>query len=670
MARTNDKVVKRQRGKGRQKDPFGHLTWDDLELWAGSRIVERGRRYYRRGAVTDITRSEGGEVVAWVHGTDTYATKVTVQPSGELTAQCSCPYYTVCKHAVAVVLVYLDRLKNKEPIPGVVAGDPRLTVFSDQQRFDEHFEDDTGDLLDAERNDADEIRAPVSLRPYLSRMTKAELIALIGKIGSEYPEVWSLLEHRQQLSSGKPDKILAAVHAAIQKLSEPLWGHGDYGYAIPSVDLHRLQEQLDALLVADQADALVRLGPAMLQGAARTVEAEHEGDSAYDLASCLTMVFRALPRSTLSEVERIELAIDLALADEYSLCDEGLAAFGEQSYSRQAWRGIVERLEQRLKTDAAPPQKDDFSYRYRRDRLSDWAITAMEQAGCSERIIPLCEREARATGSYCRLVSYLLEAGRLEDAERWCKRGISAMKGTAPGVVSRLRETMPKIATRQGDPLRAVALKAEMFFGRPSLESFQTLHEAADRSGVVHEVDAWARHYLVTGQTPPGVRGRPRRRRKKDPKEPWPLPEPGLPPASSSHGLSAPMTEILIQLAIEAKKPEEVLHWYDQRRGSGVRGWSGSLDIAVAGAVQRSHPERTISIYQKQAEALIATVTPRGYQAAGRFLRRVKQMLESRGKTEQWSRYLETLREQNRRRPRCMDVLNRLATADRPIIDG
>jgi hypothetical protein len=33
--------------KRTKTDPFADLTWDDLEAWAGSTIVSRGRGYQR-----------------------------------------------------------------------------------------------------------------------------------------------------------------------------------------------------------------------------------------------------------------------------------------------------------------------------------------------------------------------------------------------------------------------------------------------------------------------------------------------------------------------------------------------------------------------------------------------------------------------------------------------
>jgi uncharacterized Zn finger protein len=38
--------------KKNQSDKFLDLSWDDLEEWAGSRIVDRGERYQKEGRVS------------------------------------------------------------------------------------------------------------------------------------------------------------------------------------------------------------------------------------------------------------------------------------------------------------------------------------------------------------------------------------------------------------------------------------------------------------------------------------------------------------------------------------------------------------------------------------------------------------------------------------------
>ena len=107
MARQKKKTTKKQK----PSDPFSKLTWEDLEEWAGNVIVGRGRPYQRKGAVENLGRAEDGALVAWVMGSQRYATRVRIEGKKSLESECTCPYWDTCKHAVAVVLEYLERLK-------------------------------------------------------------------------------------------------------------------------------------------------------------------------------------------------------------------------------------------------------------------------------------------------------------------------------------------------------------------------------------------------------------------------------------------------------------------------------------------------------------------------------------------------------------------------------
>ena len=687
------KKAKRKARKKKPEAPYLRISWDDLEDWAGSRIVSRGKDYHRRGAVRDLACAADGALVAWVFGSARYATLVTLDESGALSSECSCPYWDTCKHAVAVLLAYLGQLKDDRDIPALEDGDTRLEELERRRRYledpddeldeddwqywdDESDDDDLDD--DDELEDGDEEAAgleppssqgaPSSRRASLQRLTKAELIALIEEAGTRYPEVWSLVDHRQAITGGKTGKILQAVRTAIQDLHVPAWDH-EWDDCVDA-DLERLKEHLEALLNAGHADSLVQLGPELLEAAGYRLESEHEGESAIELGECMEVVFSAVYHSTLAEAAQIEWIIDMDLADGYDLCGAGLEGFWDKMFSQEAWESVAGRLDRRLQGPQEPSDTDSYGQRHRRDQLVDWIVTACENAGIEERIIPLCEREAPVTGSYERLVNHLVTAERLEEAERWCRQGILDTESSRPGLAANLRKTMQTIAGQQGDPLRVVALKASEFFNSPSLKAFHELIDASRESRVEEAVDAWARSFLVTGQPPPGVAGRSRRRRKSDLEVAWSLPDPGVPLPACDRRPSAPMTDILIRLAVEEQRLEDVLTWYDLHGSTGAPGWYADLDMEVAEAVAGTHPDRAVAIYKKKAEGLIATVTPRGYEAAGTYLRKIKRVLSDCGRGDEWSSYLETLRQANRRRPRCMEVLGRVDRGDRPIVNG
>src|SRR5437868_12155589 len=85
------------------EDRWRALTWDDLDAWAGSRSLERGRTYQRSGRVRELARSAEGTLLAYVLGTERYVTRVDLGEDGRPIGRCTCPLMSSgCKHAVAV----------------------------------------------------------------------------------------------------------------------------------------------------------------------------------------------------------------------------------------------------------------------------------------------------------------------------------------------------------------------------------------------------------------------------------------------------------------------------------------------------------------------------------------------------------------------------------------
>src|SRR4030042_1785527 len=136
------------------KKDFQNLSWFDLESWAGSKVVSRGKSYQRSKSVRELAITESGELVAWVEGSTTYATKVSLDEGG-LSSVCTCPYYSTCKHAVAVVLEYLNCLEKNRNVPKAFKNDQRLILIG-QGKTAYPGEEDDYDLLDDETEGDDE----------------------------------------------------------------------------------------------------------------------------------------------------------------------------------------------------------------------------------------------------------------------------------------------------------------------------------------------------------------------------------------------------------------------------------------------------------------------------------------------------------------------------------
>lgn len=353
-------------------------------------------------------------------------------------------------------------------------------------------------------------------------------------------------------------------------------------------------------------------------------------------------------------------------ADGYSLCAAGLAHLWKKGYAKSDWSAVCDRLAQRLEAIEPVAEEDAFLPDFKRSQMADWLTRALEKAGRQDEIIPLWEREAPITNTYAHLVDLLMAKRRWEEARHWCYQGIEATASIYPGIKAALHKKLQTINRRSGNPLAGLALQAEEFFAAPGLFGFQDLCKAARKARLGQGVEAWARHYLETGRRP-GVG----RKRKSDPKIAWPLPPPEV-EVPNIEPIEAPMTGMLTQLAIAEKKPDEVLKWYDHasRKKGGVRLSDFLVDATeVAEAIKSAYPERAIAIWQETAESNIARVQTSGYEAAAPYLRKMKNALTRAGRKQEWDEYLASLREENNRRPRCLEMLDRLQGGRRRIIN-
>lgn len=147
----------------------------------------------------------------------------------------------------------------------------------------------------------------------------------------------------------------------------------------------------------------------------------------------------------------------------------------------------------------------------------------------------------------------------------------------------------------------------------------------------------------------------------------------GLKPISNARQHTFPLISTLINIAIAEKKPEEVLKWFDHSSQKHARNVGryygyGNLSVEVAEAVKGSHPDRAIAIWKEIAEGQIALTDVKAYIVAGNFLRKVRDILVSNNREKEWQNYLAKLQQDNKRKPRCIQVLKELSS--KPIIDS
>ncbi len=618
-------------------DRFADLTWNDLEAWAGRKIVSRGQNYQRQGCVSDLAVTEDGSLIAWVDGSARYATRVVMNEVGLLDSICTCPYERDCKHGVAVVIEYLKQVENNRCVPKAKQNDDRLKLWADDPKDDENA------MSEDMRQDIDD---------FLKGKTNVQLIDLIHDLARQYPEMARDISDRKQVSSGNIGTLATRLRKEILELgNEHGWQNywNSEGY---TPDYSGVRKKLEMLLKSGHTDEVLTLGRELgTTGTRQVEESDDEGETAMEIADCMPVIVEALDRSSLDTADKLTWALDALLEDQFQVC-EAFAEYLLRRHPQTAWHTLADRLLTRLRGLKGAKGADNFSRICERDRLSDWAIHALERAGRKNEIIPLCIAEAKWTGSYDRLVKHLVAARRYEDAEKWIKEGIRAIGEKWPGIAAGLRDKMREIRTLEQNWPVVAALQVEEFVRHPSRQAFTECKKATDKTEAWPKVREALLRYLEKGEPPWKQKG-------------WPLPESGLDRPDVDPRNRFPLVRDLVDIAILEKKPDLVLKWYDQRP-KGHFGWLGVDEDAIATAVQAHAPDRAVAIWKNKAERLIAQVKPVAYEESAKYLRKAGVAMSEQNKQAQWDQYLTSLKEAHARKRRLIEILDGLD--GKPII--
>jgi uncharacterized Zn finger protein len=384
------------------------------------------------------------------------------------------------------------------------------------------------------------------------------------------------------------------------------------------------------------------------------------------------VVFDAVAESSLPAPDKILYAIDALLSDDYGVVDEATGAVLDAKFPPADWSVVADRLAERLTKMPAGKGEDEFSRNYERDRVSGWLSEALDRAERGDELVPLFEAEARATGSYQRIVNYLIQRDRPEDAERWAREGIETTAQTLPGIASGLRQSLCELARRRKEWDIVAAHAAHDFFARPDATTFRGLVAAAEKAKCGEAVRAAALVFLESGKPPVHRPAGPKGKRKVAADAAWPLPTPDYlaprpGPQTQPREVPRPHYHVLLDLAIADKRPEDVLRWYDKigaedRKAAGGWGasWQNSYADRVAAAVASTHPERALKIYRRELESSLAHTGIAAYETCAAGLRKMRPILKALGRESEWTKLLTEIRTDYRNRPRFMEILDKL----------
>jgi uncharacterized Zn finger protein len=658
---------------------FGQLTWDDLTIWAGSTSLSRGKSY--KNQVQDLNMTKDGGIIAWVQGSELYATKVMIDSSGKLSASCSCPsHLNPCKHSVALVLSFLDALKSKQDIPEASVNDRRFRLIEETKSgrtsdwiTDEEDEEDAdsesagtfqksavqedSDLPEPARRSGKKHRASV-VRRKIESMSKDQLVEFVINLIDEYPKIGTRIEEEEDVRGGRISKTVRSIRSEIEKLaSEPGWqNHWSGEVHIP--DYSHVRARLESLLNSGHADEVLDLGKDLWSlGNEQLESSDDEGETGEQIAECMEVVFRALDKSTFASSDQILWMIETFLEDEFGILDDPQDYFEDNQYDENAWIEVANTLLNRLGNLPLSDKRETFHEDYKRQQIVDCAIMALELSGREQEIVPLLKREAPITQCYVLLIERLLEAGMMVEAKATAVEGFQLTIDKAPGIAWQLEDKLRRMVEEDKQLSMVAAYRALEFFNHSSLESYKNLEKAAEAVQAWPIVKGHAMKFLQTGVRPDVKAKTGKGKAASRDIKLWPLPSPEISIEYRASRLQQfPDVSPLIAISIYEKDNPEVLRWYAIAKKTPYL--ATSFDTQVAEAVKNSHPDESLKIWWKLAENQINLVKTSAYEVAAMYLRQMRDVYQQTGRVDEWTTLIAGIRAKHKAKRNLMQILD------------
>jgi uncharacterized Zn finger protein len=684
------------------------VTWDELHSQFGKSTVTKGEQYSRSGHVVELSCLATGELLAWVDGTERYATRVTLKKgrkgSPSVVGECSCPVGSQCKHAVAVVLQGLLSLQSGAEIPLVEdeEQDERLQ-WLEEDAYDETDEEDGWDHEGYDDDWKPRSRARRATKAkktsetgpsnqdvakHIDELSVDAARKLLQQLVAEHPGVREQFKRRLLLSSSETPTLVKRTLAEIRRVTaEPIYvDHWDDSRSDSIPDFSLLQQLLERLSDLEQFDELLELGAELRRRGLQQVRESHDedGELSRPLGDCLDIVFEAIPHSSLPAPEQLLYAIDALLDDEFSIC-EGAGAVLDHPHEPAAWSVVADQLASRVQRHG-PGKLDDFSRGYERSCLTGFLISALDHAGRTDEALQWCETEAVENGEYQRLCLRLRELGRSDELRTWALRGIRETEPKLPGIAHSLRELLTEDWKRAKEWGLVAAAQVVEFCEYPTVPAWKDVLQSAKRAkceAALRESLLWS---LERGRLPihnppqdtPRKTSAAKNRTLKKAEVPaapeadapgWPLPplpEGYLPVQRTSRGTMG-IANFLIDLALDEGRIDDAIARFEVQRKqkAGADGWtwgsfgeSKSEEMAVAVAAER--PEYAL---QLRHELLSRALQPTGdgaYDAVVKHLKAIRELSTRLHREGEFARLVEQIRTEHRRRRNLLEKLDRL----------
>lgn len=552
-----------------------------LEGLAGPSAFLRGEEYFEVGAVGRL-RITGDKVAAKVDGSATYQVELRDE-DGVLGFDCSCPRAAdgyFCKHGVALGLAWLDQ--------------PAVERHAGSKSGRKKRRDPWHDI-----------------EQYLARQPADGLIELLLEVARRDERLYQALLLKAERARGTSGNVATAFRRAIDEATR-IHGFVDWREADSFADdVEQVAESMAELLQPDTAGLLVELAEYAIEQIEKSLEQVDDSNGAVggivndlgDLHLQASIMANPAPDALAERLFALETTLP----------------FGVWSFDVRTYRDVLGKVGLRRYRELAEAQwrklkprgaKDDFDYT--RFKLTGIMERLAEASGDVEELVAIKSRDLTSARRYLEIAEVWAKARQPAKALEWAERGLRAFPQRTD---NRLRDFLVAAYLKRKRKDEALQLTWIQFEEQPALGYYQKLHDVAGKLG------RW-----------PEQR---ERALAKVAEEAWNAPSHWKRPPSK---LSTPDSSLRLEIALWEEDLDAA--WEAVERGT----CHPNLLIALAGRLESSRPDDSISLYRRVVPPIVEQTNNRAYADAIKLIRRIGTLMKTPRQSAQFGDYLIELR--------------------------
>jgi len=385
-------------------------------------------------------------------------------------------------------------------------------------------------------------------------------------------------------------------------------------------------ELLRELSKRDAKVAIELSSDAMKRGLALLAHCDDSDGRLGDILSDIAGIhYEAFGRGGLAPPALAENLFELQLADGYdffalghylpSLGKDGLAAY--RKLALDAWKRVP----------ALAPGARAERHAGRRDELAGIMKTLAAMDGDVDALVGVLKRDLADSYAYLEIATVLQKAGRHDEALKWAEDGRRAFAREAG---DGLDNFLVAEYHRRGRHDDAIGLRWARFTKNLDVRSYQELKRSADGAG---SWSAWR--------------------------------EKALSAVRKSLGGKKPVPNVPYWIAGGASLLVEIFLWEDDPAAAlgeaRTHGCARHLWLKTAKALESSHPDEAVAIYQDQIGPIVNLTNNQAYDQAVDLLRRMRALMVRTGKSAKFGPYLNSLRIKHKAKRNFMRRLKSIA---------